>query len=189
MFRRFSFQFRPPLFKDGSSLTENAGSLFYGNLQSPFSIQNDTCSNQRFSPSDECTFIIRYSPTAPGTDNDSLDIPSDDPDKNPLTITVSGTGKSIYDALSGDGNVNRTILTYDTMMDSATPSDTVDDGAFGIPAGAANPDHVFEGSLSLKMNQTPVDLQRSTIPIISVFTVNIDIFRILILNLFSMVPI
>ena len=35
---------------------------------------------------------MRFAPAATGTFNDSFDIPSNDPDENPVTVNVSGTG-------------------------------------------------------------------------------------------------
>lgn len=61
-------------------------------LAAPFSLLNDTCSSQTLTATASCTFMVRFAPTAAGTSNDSLDIPSDDPDENPITVNVSGTG-------------------------------------------------------------------------------------------------
>ena len=43
-------------------------------------------------PSATCTFTVRFSPDAAGTFSNSFDIPSNDPDENPVTISLSGTG-------------------------------------------------------------------------------------------------
>ncbi len=59
---------------------------------SVFSILNDLCSNQALAPSENCTFDVRFSPTAVTTYNDSFKIPSNDPDENPVFINVSGAG-------------------------------------------------------------------------------------------------
>ncbi|MHC4445137.1 MAG: choice-of-anchor D domain-containing protein [Planctomycetota bacterium] len=66
-------------------------------LAAPFSIQNDTCSEQTLAPGESCTLDIRFSPTATGTFNDSFDIPSNDPDEDPVTVSVSGTGEALPD--------------------------------------------------------------------------------------------
>lgn len=55
----------------------------------------------------------------------------------------------MYDSLHGNGDVSRTLLTYATMMSSSQPRGLVDNSAFAIPAGASNPDHLFEGTLDL----------------------------------------
>jgi len=63
-------------------------------LAAPFSILNDTCSNQTVAPAANCTLTVRFSPPSPGASADSFDIPSNDGDENPVTISVSGTGIS-----------------------------------------------------------------------------------------------
>jgi len=70
-------------------------------LAAPFSILNDTCSGQTLAPSANCTVTVRFAPTALGAANDTFDIPSDDPDENPVTVSVSGTG--VTQSSSGGG--------------------------------------------------------------------------------------
>ena len=62
-------------------------------LVAPFSVINDTCSNQVLAPLDGCTFDVRFQPTAVGAASDALDIPSDDPDLASVVVSVSGTGE------------------------------------------------------------------------------------------------
>ncbi len=61
-------------------------------LTAPFSIVNDNCSDQILAASSTCNFDIQFAPDTQGNFNDSFDIPSDDPEENPLTISVSGMG-------------------------------------------------------------------------------------------------
>lgn len=63
-------------------------------ISAPFSILNDACSGTTLLPAGSCTMTLRFSPTSTGPFNDSFDIPSDDPDENPVTVDVSGTGLS-----------------------------------------------------------------------------------------------
>ncbi len=63
-------------------------------LAAPFSITNDTCSNQTIAPSASCTLTVTFTPAAAGTFTDSLNIPSNDPAKASVTVNVSGTGSS-----------------------------------------------------------------------------------------------
>jgi len=51
--------------------------------------------------------------------------------------------------LTGVGDVDRTVLTYDDLMNGSDPTSPVDDGAFALPADAAQPEHTFEGRLEL----------------------------------------
>lgn len=61
-------------------------------LADPFSILNDNCSWQTLAPTEKCTLTVRFSPNTEGIFNDTFDIPSNDPDENPVTVSVSGTG-------------------------------------------------------------------------------------------------
>ncbi|RJQ49685.1 MAG: choice-of-anchor D domain-containing protein [Nitrospiraceae bacterium] len=61
-------------------------------IAAPFSIINDACSGQNIAPSGTCTFTVRFTPSASGAFNDTFDIPSNDLDENPVTMTISGTG-------------------------------------------------------------------------------------------------
>ena len=64
-------------------------------LTVPFSILNDNCSGQTVSASSNCTLTVRFSPTSIAVFSDSFDIPSNDSDENPVTISVSGTGEAL----------------------------------------------------------------------------------------------
>lgn len=64
-------------------------------LSAPFSISNDNCSAKSLAQSETCTLQIRFSPTSQGNFNDSFDIPSNDPDENPVTVSVNGYGRAL----------------------------------------------------------------------------------------------
>ena len=54
------------------------------------------------------------------------------------------------DRLTGRGSVNRSVLTYGELFSNAFPAFPVDDSAgFAVPAGAAAPSQIFEGTLTL----------------------------------------
>ncbi|MBU0486215.1 MAG: choice-of-anchor D domain-containing protein [Proteobacteria bacterium] len=62
-------------------------------LGNEFILSNDNCSSQTLVAGDSCTFEISFAPPVTGspiTYNDSIDIPSNDPDENPTLITVVG---------------------------------------------------------------------------------------------------
>lgn len=63
-------------------------------LAAPFSLFNDSCSGQTVAVAASCSLTVRFAPTAATISNDSFDIPSDDPDENPVTLNLSGTGIS-----------------------------------------------------------------------------------------------
>lgn len=64
-----------------------------------------------------------------------------------LSLCSAGDAAAVYDALPGNGAVVRTNLSYNTLI--GTIASLVDYSAFAVPAGAANPDHVFQGTLTL----------------------------------------
>jgi hypothetical protein len=61
-------------------------------LSDPFGIVSDGCSGQALAQGESCTLTVRFSPALEGSYTDSFDIPSDDPDENPVTVNVSGDG-------------------------------------------------------------------------------------------------
>lgn len=71
------------------------GSLEIGTVTSPsfpFSVIADTCSGQMLAFSETCSIDIRFEPTDTVAYSDSFDIPSNDPDENPVTVNLNGTG-------------------------------------------------------------------------------------------------
>ena len=69
------------------------------------------------------------------------------------TPTPPPGGSVPGDPLTGNGNVTRTLLTYNDLM-TGSSSAPVDDSAFSLPDNAAMPDHVFEGRLELTNEAT-----------------------------------
>lgn len=58
---------------------------------SEFVITVDNCSNLTLLPGASCTLTVAFNPTSPGAKTASISIPSDDPDENPFTITLTGS--------------------------------------------------------------------------------------------------
>lgn len=58
----------------------------------PFLITRDDCSDRALGPGQSCKVIYRFVPTSSGTFESSSDIPSNDAQKDPVTVTMSGTG-------------------------------------------------------------------------------------------------
>jgi len=69
-------------------------------LSAPFSIINDNCSAKQVAPSQTCTFQVQFSPTSQGGFNESFDIPSNDPNQNSVTVSVSGVGRALGVAIN-----------------------------------------------------------------------------------------
>ncbi|MEO5888487.1 MAG: hypothetical protein ABIQ77_12585 [Anaerolineales bacterium] len=69
------------------------------------------------------------------------------------TPTPPPGGSVPGDPLTGNGNVTRTLLTYNDLFTGSSTA-PVDDSAFALPANAAMPAHVFEGRLELSGEAT-----------------------------------
>ena len=69
------------------------GGVALANPLSPsFTVVSDTCSSQTLTPAATCTLTILFSPVAEGDALDAFDIPSNDPARPTVTVSVSGTG-------------------------------------------------------------------------------------------------
>jgi hypothetical protein len=58
----------------------------------PLSIVTDGCSGQILAPTMACVVDLRFNPDTTGTFNDSIDIPSNDPDEATVTVNLNGAG-------------------------------------------------------------------------------------------------
>jgi len=75
--------------------------------------------------------------------------PTNTPTPTPGPTSTPPPGGSVPgDPLSGNGNVTRTLLTYNDLFNGSSTA-PVNDSAFALPANAAMPDHIFEGRLEL----------------------------------------
>ena len=120
-------------------------------LAAPFSIPagTDSCSGKTLVPSDNCTITVRFSPNSTATANDTFDIPSNDPDENPVTVSVSGTGAgaSVPDITATDSvaPVNDLQVPFGNVLENTTSDQTVtvtNDGTADLVIGtvaSANP--------------------------------------------------
>ena len=61
----------------------------------PFAINDAACSGQTLTPGDDCVCTVTFAPSTTGTFNGSFSIPSNDPDENPVTVSLSGTGTPV----------------------------------------------------------------------------------------------
>jgi YD repeat-containing protein len=62
------------------------------NGSSDFSLNATNCSNKTIGPSSSCTVQVTFSPASVGDKSATMSIPSNDLDKNPLNISLTGTG-------------------------------------------------------------------------------------------------
>jgi hypothetical protein len=68
----------------------------------------------------------------------------------------------LCDTLNGSGEVERTLLTYEELMQPGDPEAPIDDGAFALPVAAARPEHTFEGRLELHGEEAEGDFTKVT---------------------------
>ena len=103
------------------SLDLNIGQIADADLLAlPFSLENDNCSLQTLASLRTCTLLVRFEPTTQGDDfNDTFDIPSNDPDEDPVTVTVSGDGKGLNVSINQVSTSCPTVTLYVTVSDSA----------------------------------------------------------------------
>ena len=71
------------------------------------------------------------------------------PTSTPAPAATTTLEADPFSPLAGSGDVKRTMLTYDDLMNGSDPTSPVDDGAFALPTDAAQPEHTFEGRLEL----------------------------------------
>jgi outer membrane protein OmpA-like peptidoglycan-associated protein len=74
---------------------KGTGNLIIGNIGNPantgFTVVTDNCSTKTLAPAASCTIVMSFSTTTEGTKSSTLSIPSNDPDENPLLLTLKGT--------------------------------------------------------------------------------------------------
>ena len=131
-------------------------------LVAPFSIGTDSCSNQVLAPTDACSFQVLFEPTATGSFNDVLDVPSDDPDLPMVAVSVTGTGApvpvgdiSVTDSVSpagdlevgyGDVNVASSVNQTITVTNAGTGNLVM--GTVGAPNGVGAPFSIVTNTCS-----------------------------------------
>jgi len=109
-------------------------------LVSPFSIEDDNCSLKTLPSLRTCTLRVRFEPTTQGDNfNDTFDIPSNDPDENPVTVTVSGDGKGLNVSINQVSTSCPTVTLYVTVSDSAGNSLVLTQNEFSLSENGAPP--------------------------------------------------
>ncbi len=79
----------------------------------------DLCSGRRLAPTEACTVGVRFKPTSVGGQSATLLIPSDDPDENPITVTLVGIGQG------GEIAVSPAAIDFGTVALGAVSAQTV----------------------------------------------------------------
>jgi hypothetical protein len=104
----------------GNSGTANLVIGTITNPAVPFSKQTDNCSGQTLSPGGTCTVTYRFVPTTSGNFSGHSSIPSNDPDENPVSLELNGTGSTAFSI---------------TVSKSGTGAGTVTSSPAGINCG------------------------------------------------------
>ena len=142
-----NFTDRTITIQNKGSLDLNIGRIAQANsLAPPFSIENDNCSLKTLASLRTCTMLVRFEPTTQGDDfNDSFDIPCNDPDENPVTVSVNGDGKglnvSINQVSTNCPNPNPAVTLYITVSDK--------DGAPLVPPLTQDKFSLFENGVPI----------------------------------------
>jgi hypothetical protein len=85
---------------DGTAnLTITAISLS-GTNSDQFERRSDKCSKKTLAPGGSCTVAVRFKPTTSGGKTANLIIPSNDPDENPVNVTLSGSSEAAAEHLT-----------------------------------------------------------------------------------------
>ena len=89
-----------------------------------FSKQNDNASGQTIDPDGSRTLQVVFSPTSVGAKSAALSIPSNDPDEDPLTVPLSGSGVPCKAEFSGSPRTGLAPLSVSFTDESAGAIDT-----------------------------------------------------------------
>ncbi len=119
-------------------------------------VQNE-CDSTSLNQNASCDVTVQFEPTTSGLKTGTLTLDSNDPQSPTIQVTLSGYGvednsgdyTENYDPLIGSGNVSRSQLSF-TELNSPNPIIYLAmTQAFALPTEAAQPEHNFEGTLTL----------------------------------------
>ncbi len=139
---------------------DGAADLIIGTITSPsapFSITIDNCSGQTLTPSASCTITVKFAPIEEGTFNSSFDIPSDDTDENPVTVSLSGTGINDPPTANPGGPYTGTEEGQAITLDGSGSTDS--DGTIELYEWDIDNDGIYDYSSSLPTQDHTYDQQ------------------------------
>ncbi|MDN3639161.1 choice-of-anchor D domain-containing protein [Simiduia curdlanivorans] len=139
----------------------------------PFALANNNCANTTLSPSTSCSFNVNFTPTVVGSVGASLSIANND---TPTTLSLTGTGSDVVTppsgslhSFTGDGNVNRTALSYAQLNGSSIGMVDFSQYSHGTSelnadnSKAKQPSNSFSGRLVLNAgNDTALSFNETT---------------------------
>ncbi len=125
--------------------------MLTGGDVSEFSIASDNASLKTLPPGSSVGITVTFTPSSAGTKSTYLIIPSDDPDENPVSVTLSGTGTTepltpditvsplsldFGDVLAGTDSATQNVtISNDGTADLLIGNLTIDSGLFSIVSG------------------------------------------------------
>jgi PKD repeat protein len=95
-----------------------------GTNANQFSKQNDNVSGETIAPGGSRTLRVVFSPTSVGAKSAALSIPSNDPDEDPLTVPLSGSGVACKAEFSGSPRTGMAPLRVSFTDESTGAIDT-----------------------------------------------------------------
>ncbi|OIN28642.1 choice-of-anchor D domain-containing protein [Vibrio barjaei] len=118
---------------------------------------NNSCDGVTLDNNTSCDVTVQFEPTTSGLKAGTLTLDSNDPQNPTAQVTLSGYGvednsgeyTENYQPLTGSGSVSRNQLTYSELNSSNAVSYLATTQAFALPSEAAQPEHNFEGTLTL----------------------------------------
>ena len=104
----------------------------------PFSVNDAACSGQTLAPGTSCDCTVTFAPSSPGPFNSSFSIPSNDPDENPATVTLSGIATPVPQPDITVTDNKGTADDLDVPFGNVTEGETVDAAVTITNDGSAN---------------------------------------------------
>ncbi|RJQ56701.1 MAG: choice-of-anchor D domain-containing protein [Nitrospiraceae bacterium] len=123
----------------------------------PFSIITDNCSSRTLIPFASCTIDVRFTPSGNGFFTGSFDIPSNDPDETPFTVSLSGTGNALPIADPGGAYSNMEGQSF--ILDGSGSIDP--DGTLSLYEWDIDDNAIYDYSSSLQ-TQSHTYVQQGT---------------------------
>ena len=136
----------------------------------PFSIAVNACQDgTALAPAEDCTIDVRFEPTASGPYTGGFDISSNDPDEDPLTVSLNGNGNALPVADAGGPypDVDEGVETCFDGLASTDPDGTIalyewdidDDGTYDYSSLSSTQCHTYnqQGTNTVRLRVTDDD--------------------------------
>lgn len=91
----------------------------------PFTVTSDTCSAVTLTQDNTCRLSVQFSPAGAGSFNETLSFFSNDPDQNPVVVTLAGTGAIAPTAADLQVTPSNRILAFGSVPPGITSGKTL----------------------------------------------------------------